>query len=175
MSGMILRLDGRFVMRAWRRGELKRWMQRGASLAEAMVEAYRRNCMVRLNVSENLVVNAGLYMAGDMLIGVVTTGLTYHAIGTGTAAPVAGNTTLGTEVARQAISARSRSSAIISLTTFYVAADCTYFVKEVGIFGNAATGVANSGTLFSHALLSEDNSAGLNDLTYDYELTIANG
>ena len=171
----IIQLDGRFVMRAWKRGELQRWMDRGMSLADAMVEAYQHRSMLRLDVAENLVVNTGLYMAGDILIDVVNTGLTYQAIGTSNTAVAASDTTLVAEAARAQASARSRTGAVITVTTFFVAADCTYNIKEVGIFGNAATAVADSGTLFSRALLNEDNSAGANDLTFDYELTIANG
>jgi hypothetical protein len=54
-----------------------------------------------------------------------------------------------------------------------VAANCTYAIEEVGIFGDAASATPDSGTLFSHALLEEDNSAGANDLTFDYELTVS--
>lgn len=173
MNG-ILRLSGRYVVKAWKRGELERWLERGASLADAMVEAYLRNHLREMRVAENLITNAGLYLAGDLLIDTgVLAGLTYFAIGTGDTAPNAADTILTTEVKRMLISSRSRSGPVISLTTFMVAANCSYAIEEVGIFGNDASATPDSGTLFSHALLSEDNSAGANDLTFDYELTLS--
>ncbi len=172
MNG-ILRLSGRYIVKAWKRGELERWMGRGASLAEATAEACKRNLLRDVRVAENLITTAGLYLAGDLLIDTGAVGLTYFAIGTSDTAPNAADTTLTTEVKRMAISSRSRAAAVVTLSTFMVAANCTYAIEEVGIFGDAASATPDSGTLFSHALLEEDNSAGANDLTFDYELTVS--
>ena len=54
MNG-ILRLSGRYIVKAWKRGELERWLGRGASLAEATAEAWKRNLLRDVRVAENLI------------------------------------------------------------------------------------------------------------------------
>ena len=79
--------------------------------------------------------------------------VTYIAVGTSATAPVAGNTTLGTEVFRYTIDSQSRNSKTAKnaiLIGFSEANGNT--LREVGAFAGAASGTANSGTLMSHAL-----------------------
>jgi len=124
---------------------------------------------------ENLIVTVGKNLVGDMLIDVAgyDTGLTYQAIGTDSTAPVVGDTTLGTESSRKAITAKSRLVNVITLSTFFTAAECTAAIEEAGVFGHSTAGAgADSGVLFSHWLVSFDNSGGVYDLTFDYVLTI---
>lgn len=124
---------------------------------------------------ENLIVSTGKYLVGQMLIDVsgYDTGLTYCAIGTGATAPVVGDTKLTTESARLAITSKTRVTNVITLSTFFTAAQSTYNIKEAGIFGHStASGSADTGQLFSHWLVSFDNSGGTYDITIDYILTI---
>ena len=79
---------------------------------------------------------------------------------------------LGTEENRKAITSRTRLLNIDTYSTFFTAGESTYAIEEAGIFGHDATGVADSGVLFSHWLVSFDNSGGVYDLTFDYVLTI---
>jgi len=141
------------------RGHVRLWA-RGHIVAEA----------------DNLIVSTGKALVSDMLIDTsgYDTGLTYTAIGTGTTAPVAGNTTLGVETARKAITLRERAANVLLLQTFFPAADCNVFLKEVGVFGHStASATPDSGVLFARTLLSYDNSGGSpSDLTLDWEITI---
>ncbi len=124
----------------------------------------------------NLTVNTGLYLALDLLnpaSGV--TGLNYCAIGTSTTAPSAAQTTLVAEASRKVFTAVSRVTTTLTVTTFFTAAQSTYNIKEAGLFGNGATGAANSGTMFCRSLISYDNSAGLVDLTILWTITDAAG
>ena len=123
----------------------------------------------------NLIVTVGKNLVGDMLIDTAgyDTGLTYHAIGSDNTAVAAGDTTLTVEEARKVITSKTRVLNEITLSTFYTAAESTYAIEEAGIFGHStATGAADSGVLFSHYLVSFDNSGGLYDLTFTYVLTI---
>ena len=120
----------------------------------------------------NLIVTGGKVLVADLLIGDVTTSLTYHAIGTDNTAPAVGDTALTSEAARKAFTTKLNSSNEITLSCFYTAAQSSYDIKECGIFGGAASAVADSGTLFSHYLQTQDNSAGNFDLTFDYVLKI---
>ena len=141
------------------RGHVRLWA-RGHIVAEA----------------DNLIVSTGKALVSDMLIDTsgYDTGLTYTAIGTGTTAPVAGNTTLGVETARKAITLRERAANVLLLQTFFPAADCSTFIKEIGVFGHStASATPDSGVLFARTLLSYDNSGGSpSDLTLDWEITI---
>jgi len=127
--------------------------------------------------SDNLVVTAGKHLIGDMLIDVsgYDTGITYCAVGTGTTAAAAGDTTLETETHREAITSKFRTGLTLVLMTFFVAADINVYLHEVGLFGHStASGTPDSGVLFARALLDYDNSGGSpTDATFIWEITIA--
>jgi len=130
---------------------------------------------VIIKEGKNLIVSAGKALLGDMMIDVsgYDTGLTYQAIGTGATAPAVGDTALTTESARKAITSKSRTTNVITYSTFFTAGESTYNIKEAGIFGHStASATPGSGVLFSHWLVSFDNSGGSYDLTFDYVLTI---
>ena len=167
-----LKLKGRSTVRAFRAGVIPYLMDSGMTLQEAVQFAKHAGFCVHENIVDNLVVTAGKVLVADFLVGESRTGLNYHAIGTSTTAPAASDTQLGTETARKAFTSIARSSTSVVVSVFYTAAQSTFNIKEGGIFGNGATGAADSGTLFSHFSQSEDNSAGLNDLTFDYELLL---
>lgn len=126
--------------------------------------------------NHNVVCTVGKYQVLDMLIDVsgYDTGITYQAIGTDNTTPAAGDTTLGTEAARKVFTSKSRSGLTITFSTFFTAAESTYDIQEVGLFGHStATGSADSGILFAHALLDFDNSGGNYDVTIDWDCSIS--
>ena len=168
-----IEFSGCSVLRSYTAGVIPYLMGLGFTFCEARGKAAARGHLARINKVDNLIVTAGKQMAADMLIDVVTTGLTWHAIGTGATTPAAGDTTLTTESTRLAFASRTRAGAVISLSVFYLAAQCTYNIKEAGVFGDAASSTPGSGTLFSHYLQAYDNSGGSYDLTFDYDLTIS--
>jgi len=168
-----LELSGRSILRVWEPGAIQAFMLRGMTMAQAQKAAFDRGYLLEEHHVENLVVTVGKGMVAAWAIDDETTGLTYHAIGTSATAPVIGNTALGTESARKIFTYRGYTGNIVTLSVFYTAAESTYNIKEAGVFGGAAaSATAGSGTLFSHYLQSYDNSGGLKDLTFDYELTI---
>lgn len=124
---------------------------------------------------KNLIVSVGKYLVGDMLIDVAgfDTGLTYQAIGTNDTAVNVADTILTTEVARKAVTFKSRLLNVITYSTFFTAGESTFNIKEAGIFGHStATATLNTPILFSHWLVAFDNSAGTFDLSFSYVLTI---
>lgn len=134
--------------------------------------------LVARRSAPNLVVTLGKQLTARLLlqgVGVVSghVGPTYQAIGTGTTAPNVGDTQLQTETARNPItSAPDTGSNLATWATYFTAAQSTTHIKEVGVFGDGASGTVNSGVLFSRALLDYDNSAGLNNITLAYVLTV---
>ncbi len=130
---------------------------------------------VIIKEGKNLIVTVGKELIGQMLIDAsgYDTGFTYQAIGTSTTAPAAGDLKLTVEAARKAITSRTRSGNEVTFSTFFTAAESTYNIKEAGVFGHStASASANTGVLFSHWLVSFDNSGGVYDITIDYILTI---
>ena len=124
---------------------------------------------------KNLVTTAGKELVGDLLIDRTDydTGMTYHAIGSDATAVAVSDTTLTVEEARKAITSRTRSGAVITFSTFFTAAECTYDIQEAGVFGHStASATPDSGILCSHYLVDFDNSGGLYDLTFDLVWTV---
>ncbi len=140
--------------------------------------AYKKGTkeVVAVIESHNVIPTVGKQFVGDMLIDKDVghdTGITYCAIGTSNTTPAVTDTQLTAEANRKQITSRSRVSNVITLSTFFTAADCTYNIKEAGEFGHStATATPNSGKLFAHWLVTFDNSTGNYDLTFDYVLTI---
>jgi hypothetical protein len=126
--------------------------------------------------SRNMVVTAGRNLMGNLLVNApgYAVGLTYCAGGTGTTAVSAGQTQLVTESFRDAITSSPPAVAnVITLSTFFTAAVCGIFLKEFGLFGHStASAVADSGVMFSRALLSYDNSGTPRNLTVTWTITI---
>ena len=159
-----IKLTGRSTLRAYPAGTVKDYVDKKIqSLPEPNY----------VDARNNLVVTVGKELVCDLLLDIETAGLTYHAIGTFSGAPTLSNATLGTEVERKLWTSKTRTLNVITYTAFYLAAECTYNIAEVGVFGGAmASALSDSGVLFSRLLQSYDNSAGLVDLTFEYELTI---
>lgn len=124
---------------------------------------------------KNMIVTYGLYFVSNALIdasAVFDTGLTYCAIGTDNTAVAAGDTALGSEQARKSITSRTIAGVEATFSTFFTAAESTYAIEEAGLFGGSNAGAGSgTGLLFSHFLVSFDNSGGNYDVTLDYILT----
>ncbi len=81
--------------------------------------------------------------------------ITYGAVGTGTSTPVNGDTTLQTELTRKQISSGNYISNVITIRTFFTTAEAVGSLKEFGLFGEVATGAADSGTLFQRVSIDK--------------------
>ena len=171
-------LIGRSRLRAWKAGALAEIMENyhfaapRNQLEVAQGIATSSGELVHDETVSNLVVTVGLRLAGDLLIDAESNGIRYHELGTSSTAPVSGNTDLGTSVARRIWTSRVRVGSVLNFSVFYTAAQSTYAIEECGAWGgDDATATRGSGTLFSHYPQSFDNSQGLVDLTFDYDLT----
>lgn len=165
-------VEGKSTVRAFPKGIIPVLLSKGLTLDEAVKKATRDGLLAHKNTVHNIIVTQAKILVAMFFNNESVTGLEYHAIGIGNSAPLVSDTLLSIESARKAITSMVRNSTSLILSTYYTAAQCTYAIKEGGIFCNGATGTANSGTLFSHFLQDEDNSAGLNDLTFEYEFRI---
>lgn len=95
----------------------------------------------------------------------------YIAVGSSATAPADGNTHLGTEVARKAVTSRAYSGKKGTCSAVFAAGEATGTHVEFGVFAGGSAS-ANTGTLCSRTTGSIVVGA-LDSLFIDWELTLA--
>lgn len=133
----------------------------------ALAKLLDHECLDGFEV-QNIACNAGRTVILNWISLVAgQTGCNYFAVGTGTGTVAATDTQLFTEGFRKSITSSSVSGNQVDFSTFFAAADANFTFTEAGLFGNGATGTANSGTLFTHAAYSYAKTNTVT-LTSDY-------
>ena len=100
--------------------------------------------------SNNLVVTVGLQHIVDQIYSVPAQGkMSHYAIGTGVTAPVAGDTTLQTEIARVALDNQIRSGVDLIYSAVFLPGIGTGTLTEGGIFNAGSNGVMLARTTFT--------------------------
>jgi hypothetical protein len=120
---------------------------------------------------KNLVVTAGkVFIAASMAKTTVNTpaAMTHMAVGTNNTAPVVGDTTLNTELARVALASATPASATIVYVATFPAGTGTGALVEAGIF-NATP----AGTMLCRTIFSVINKAAGDSLTITWTITIS--
>ena len=106
----------------------------------------------------NLVVTTGLaHIADQLSASPGQAAMSHMAIGTGSTAAAAGDTALGAETDRNALTSRTDSGAVVTYVGNWAAGDGTNAaLREAGIFNNAA-----GGTMLARAVYANiDKQAG---------------
>lgn len=118
----------------------------------------------------NMVVTAGKGWIASRMQGVVDGVMSHMAIGTGTVAAAAGDTTLGTELARQALTTSGGvvAGAVITLATTYAAGTGTGAVTEAGILN-----ASSAGTMLARTVFGVINKGVLDTMTISWAVTIS--
>jgi hypothetical protein len=119
---------------------------------------------------ENLITTAGRNAIVNRLPSSPGTAVPTHmAIGTGTNAAAAGDTTLQTELDRNALTSNTASTNVLTMVGDWAAGDGTGAITEAGVLS-----AASGGTLFSRAVFSAINKAAGDTLqiTWTYTLTV---
>jgi hypothetical protein len=96
----------------------------------------------------NLVVDTGLDFIASRMKDTTDGAMSYMAIGTGTTAAAAGDTTLGTELDRNALTSTTVTDNSIAYVASWGAGDGTGAVTEAGIFNAASAGSMLARTVF---------------------------
>ena len=104
---------------------------------------------------KNLVVNAGLQEALDLLFGLGGTAFGYVAVGSDGTAPAAGDTALGAEIARSDFDSCSRSGQVVTADTWFGASEGNGTWRESGIFNAASAGKMLSRALFDPVITKD--------------------
>ena len=117
--------------------------------------------------TNNLVVTAGKNWVADRMNDVNTV-MTHMALGTGTNAAAVGDTTLQTEIDRNALTSTTVSTNTIAYGCTWAAGDGTGAITEAGLFDAASTGDMLARTVFSVV-----NKGASDSITITWTITIS--
>lgn len=125
---------------------------------------------------DNLIPLVGLTA---ILRGIGTVGLksnegeiTYGAVGTGAATPLNTATIMEAEAARKLIATATVTNQILTIETFFVEAEANVTITKFALFGEDASGSADSGTMFEYAVFETSFTKTSNEtLTVEVQIT----
>ncbi len=117
--------------------------------------------------TENLVVTAGKNWVADRMNNANTV-MTHMAVGTGTNAAAAGDTTLQTENDRNALTSTTVTANAIAYVATWAAGDATAALTEAGIL-DAASG----GDLLARTVFSVVNKGAADSMTITWTITVS--
>lgn len=116
----------------------------------------------------NLVVDSGLDFIASRMQGVTDAVMSHMAVGTGTTAADAADTTLETEAARVALFATTVTDNAVAYVATYPAGTGTGALTEAGIFNDATAGEMLCRTVFSVI-----NKGAADSMTVTWTVTIS--
>ncbi len=116
---------------------------------------------------KNLVVTSGKTFIASRMVGTGSAIMSHMAVGTSTTAPVAGQTSLVSEIARVAIVSGTSAANVVTYSAVYAAGVGTGAITEAGIL-NAGT----AGTMLSRTVFSVVNKEVDDSLTINWQITI---
>ena len=117
---------------------------------------------------KNLVVDDGLEYIASRMKDTSATAMSHMAIGTGSTAAAAGNTALGTEAARQALTSTTVTANAVAYVASFGAGTGTGAITEAGILN-----AASSGTLLCRTVFSVVNKGASDSMTITWTVTIS--
>jgi len=117
--------------------------------------------------TKNLVVTAGKEWVADRMNNANTV-MTHMALGTGTNAAAVGDTTLQTEIDRNALTSTTVSTNTIAYSCTWAAGDGTGAITEAGLF-DAASG----GDMLARTVFSVVNKGASDSITITWTITIS--
>lgn len=154
--------------------KIRRYRSMGRDVSQ-LVRLLNKSCKTRKIVVENIIPTAGRTAIAQHLTNASPSPSTllvnYFGLGSGTTAPANGDTTLETEVFRNAVASRTNANNIAYITGFFASTDTSGTYREVGLFING-TGTANTGTLLSRVAVNITKTS-VQTLTVDYTITIS--
>lgn len=97
---------------------------------------------------KNLVVSVGKSFIASRMVGASAAVMSHMAIGSSGTAPAAGDTTLGAELGRVALSSLGAAGAVVTHAATFPAGTGTGAVVEAGVFNAGAAGTMQCRTVF---------------------------
>jgi len=118
--------------------------------------------------TKNLVVTAGKNFVASRMKDTTKAAMTHMAVGTGTTAAAAGNTTLVSETDRNALTSTTVTNNEIAYVATWAAGDATAALTEAGIF-NALSG----GDMLCRTVFSVVNKGASDSMTITWTVTVS--
>lgn len=115
----------------------------------------------------NLVVTDGKTFIASRMAGTSSAVMSHMAVGTSSTAPAAGDTTLGGELARVALTSTTPSTNVVTYVGDYPAGTGTGALQEAGIFN-----AASAGTMLCRTTFSVINKGASDTMTITWTVTI---
>jgi tRNA G37 N-methylase TrmD len=123
--------------------------------------------VIHEQTTENLVVNDGLNFICSRMEGTSQDVMSHMAVGTNSTAVAAGDTTLGTELARVALASTTVSTNTIEYVASYSAGTGTGALVEAGIFN-----ASSAGDMLCHVVFDVINKAAADSMTITWTITL---
>ncbi len=118
-------------------------------------------------LEKNLVVTTGKEWIASRMVGTAANTMGYMAVGTDATSPASGDTTLGAEVARVAVTSQTASTNTVTYVATFSAGTGTGALTEAGLFN------ANSaGTMLSRTTYSVINKGSGDEMTITWVITV---
>lgn len=117
---------------------------------------------------DNLVVTTGKNFVASRIKDATASAMSHMGIGTGTAAAAAGNTTLGTEAARNALTSTTVTNADVAYVASFAAGTGTGAITEAGLFN-----ASSAGTLLCRTVFSVVNKGADDSMTITWTVTVS--
>lgn len=118
-------------------------------IGNVLVELFDKNGQLKdKREVKNLVVTVGKQFIASRMVGTAANVMSHMAIGSGTTAPAAGDTTLQTELGRVALSALTVAAAVVTQSATFPAGTGTGAVTEAGVFNASSAGTMQCRTVF---------------------------
>ncbi len=127
-----------------------------------------KGVVVETREVKNLVVDDGLEFIASRMKDATATAMSHMAIGTGSTAAAAGNTALGTEAARQALTSTTVTANAVAYVASFAAGTGTGAITEAGILN-----AGSSGTLLCRTVFSVVNKGASDSMTITWTVTIS--
>jgi len=116
----------------------------------------------------NLVVSTGLAFIASRMKDTTDDAMSYMGVGTSTTAAAAGDTTLGTEIDRNALTSTTVSSNTITYVANWAAGDGTGAITEAGLFN-----AASAGTMLARTVFDVINKSANDSLSITWTVTLS--
>lgn len=117
---------------------------------------------------DNLVVSSGLAFVTSRMKDGTATAMSHMAVGSGSTAAAAGDTTLGTELGRVSLASTTVSSNTITYVATFGAGTGTGAVTEAGIFN-----ASSSGTLLCRTVFDVVNKGDNDTIQITWQITLS--
>lgn len=116
----------------------------------------------------NLVVTVGKTFIASRMVGTASAIMSHMAVGSSSTAPAAGDTVLGSELGRVALTSGTSSGAVATYVATFGTGVGTGAIVEAGIFN-----AASAGTLLCHTTFAVVNKGANDTMTITWTVTIS--